>query len=148
MRGGAAARRCGLARRYVGPAVLLVLLAGCGSISGGSGVNGGVIPISEAGTYHYVMTVPVVPAGYYGPDLLRLSSDTDSVVMLTPTGNSGSGSGSVYLSAGNWTGEAGYVSPTAGDAAPVCGGGVPVPQSDGSWFCSESTDTWSLTLTS
>jgi hypothetical protein len=104
---------------------LLVALVGCGQqpIQADSATNGGVIPIAQAATYTWEIGGTCFGQGGAS---FRLVSDTGRVDYLT------SGSGSIYLATGNWTGEAGV---------PLPGSTVTPPTFD-AVAC-----TWSLTLT-
>ncbi|MGP8160702.1 MAG: hypothetical protein ACLQGJ_05695 [Candidatus Dormibacteria bacterium] len=150
-------RQRGQVQRCVGLAGLVGLLAACGPapIHGSSGSNGGEIAISQAATYSYSVTVSQGLPPVTTLSILRLSSDTGSADVLSPASGSAnvvsgaaSWSGSVYLSAGNWTGQAGWTPGLyyATDPFPGC---VTDPrEGTGYWFCPETYLSWSLTLMS
>jgi hypothetical protein len=80
-----------------------VTAAGCGAaaVDGSSTTNAGVVPIAQSGTYAYKVTIP-------SPGPPRLPTDCSGVhlVLVNDSGtieNLGK-SGSLYFSAGNWTG--------------------------------------------
>lgn len=80
-----------------------VLAVGCGgaAVDGSSTTNGGVVPVGQSGTYAYTVTIPP-------PGPPRLPTDCNGVhLVLTNdfgTIESLGTSGSLYFTAGNWTG--------------------------------------------
>lgn len=86
--------------------IVAAVIAACGGsgsgngISAGSAINNGVIPIANAATYSWTFTSGSCFTGPAGPGF-RLISDSGTVDPLVGH------SGTVYLSPGNWTGEAG-----------------------------------------
>jgi hypothetical protein len=93
--------------------VLMILgfLAACGSpeptsIEASASTNGGVIPITQAGTYRYAVSDECGIGS-----TLRLTSDTGAVDYLGATGT-------LYLTAGNWTGVGGFKFPLSPNGQP------------------------------
>ena len=80
-----------------------VVTAGCGAaaVDGSSTANGGVVPVGQSGTYAYNVTI--TPPGSQQPPIdcsgvnLALTNDSGTIEHLGK-------SGSLYFSAGNWTG--------------------------------------------
>lgn len=79
--------------------VLAFLASACGEIDGTSTTNGGIVPVSQSGTYAYTVTIAPLPS--YGP-----SDCTGAILILTSgsTTNMLNATGSLYFAAGNWTG--------------------------------------------
>jgi hypothetical protein len=80
-----------------------VVAAGCGTaaVNGSSTTNGGVVPVAQSGTYAYKVTIPP-------PSQPQLPTDCNGVHLVL-TNDSGTieslgKSGSLYFTAGNWTG--------------------------------------------
>lgn len=114
--------------RILGIGVVLAALAACGQmqpIQAGSAVNGGVVAISQAGTYDYSF-------GHGSWPWILFRSEGGSTDEL-------SGSGSIYLTPGNWTGVTGWFSDD-----PACPGFVSVAAGG---FCPSAPSAWALTLT-
>ena len=82
---------------------IAVAAAGCGAaeVDGSSTTNGGVVPVAQSGTYAYKVTIP--PAG---PSQLATDCGGDHLVLTNDFGTIESlgKSGSLYVTAGNWTG--------------------------------------------
>jgi hypothetical protein len=147
----------GQARRRVALAGLVGLLAACGPapIHGSNSINRGVIPVSQAATYDYALTLT---SGDSISDVLWLSNDLGGSEWFTPPSDGEAGSGSVYLGAGNWTGRAGWTQPADAGMLPAPDGGTTcvavTPDESASpteivtAFCSDPSAAWSLTLTS
>jgi hypothetical protein len=85
----------------------------CGQISGTSGTNGGVIPISQSGTYNYSLTItpPPPPPCVSNQGTIQIPCqgpvDCSGFTLTLTSGDTIdtlNGSGSLYFAAGNWTG--------------------------------------------
>jgi|ERR1022692_1032673 hypothetical protein len=114
--------------RFLGLGLVLATLAACSqaqSIQAGSAINGGVVAISQAGTYHYSFEHGSWP-------WILLRSDGGATDELF-------GSGSIYLTPGNWSGVTGWFADE-----PTCPGFVSVAGG----FCPSAPSAWSLMLTS
>jgi hypothetical protein len=73
----------------------------CGSGGCSSSTNGGVVPVAQSGTYAYRVTIP-------SPRPPQLPTDCSGVYLVLTDGSgtieSLGKSGSLYFTAGNWTG--------------------------------------------
>jgi hypothetical protein len=80
-----------------------VVAAGCGAaeVDGSSTTNGGVVPVAQSGTYAYRVTIPPP-----GPSQLATDCSGAHLVLTNDSGTIESlgKSGSLYFTAGNWTG--------------------------------------------
>jgi hypothetical protein len=90
-------------RRFLGFLGGLFLVAfvaaACGEIDGSSSTNGGIVPISQSGTYAYTVTITApssVPASQCSGLILGLADGN--------VNNTLNATGSLYFAAGNWTG--------------------------------------------
>jgi len=100
----------GMVHRLAAALALAVMSVGCGeappvSIQAGNNINGGVIVISQAATYSYVLLSGCVPAYEF-----RLRSDAGSTHWLPQSTRPSTPSmeeenGQLYLTAGKWQGQ-------------------------------------------
>ena len=80
-----------------------VVATGCGAapVDGSSATNGGVVPIAQSGTYAYKVTIPSTGPPQTPTDCSSVHLVlTDDAGTIEPLGKSGS----LYFTAGNWTG--------------------------------------------
>lgn len=97
-------RRRRLHARVIGLCVVALVTVACGAVSGSSSSNGGVVPISQSGTYSYTVTItsPTPGVSNQGPGdcsgfTLTLTNEGGTIETLAAGGR-------LYFTAGNWTG--------------------------------------------
>jgi hypothetical protein len=97
-------RRRRINARFLGLCGVAFVTAACGAVSGSSSSNGGVVPISQSGTYSYTTTItsPTPGASNQGSGgcsgfSVTLTNDGGTIENLAA-------SGTLYFTAGNWTG--------------------------------------------
>jgi hypothetical protein len=105
-------------RRFLGIVVGLFLVSfvtsACGQLDGSSSTNGGIVPISQSGTYNYTVTItppspPPCPTndGTIQIPCLQEPIDCTGLTLALTSGDTTENlntSGSLYFAAGNWTG--------------------------------------------
>ena len=121
-------------------ALLAFGLSSCGSSS--IDATGGSLSIGESGNYPYWLYM-----WDCSECVLGLSNGSTTVAVTTSEGSSG---GSVYLSAGSWTGIDGVLtdeeppSNAENDYQPCSGS--PTQIGDGQWFCPVGDGEWSFVV--